>query len=199
MRAHWQLSLGRATCGFPRLPSWCMQSKSGDLYLALQMVHYGLCLGALQFRLHCVLLHEGGHWIMKSQPFRWEAGSRLVLRFVFKATALPLRIFFPTWLASTLSHGHTLSGEKVFMVSHISPILPQEVVGYSGSPEKHQRGHTCVGLTVALRVTWDLLYTHSSSRGQLASLDISLIISPACCDFKQYHGCTCFRGKEWWG
>lgn len=83
--------------------SWWVQSKSGDLYLALQMAHYGLCLGALQFRLHCVLLHEGGHWIMKSQPFRWEAGPK---------PALPPHLFFPTWLASTLSHGHILIGGK---------------------------------------------------------------------------------------
>lgn len=32
-----------------------VQSKSGDLYLALQMALYGLCLGALQFHLQCVL------------------------------------------------------------------------------------------------------------------------------------------------
>lgn len=37
-------------------------SESGNLYLALQVAHYGLCLGALQFRLQCVLLHEGGEW-----------------------------------------------------------------------------------------------------------------------------------------
>lgn len=32
-----------------------VQSKSGDLYLALQMACSGLCLGALRFRLQCVL------------------------------------------------------------------------------------------------------------------------------------------------
>lgn len=37
-------------------------SESGNLYLALQVARYGLCLGALQFRLQCVLLHEGGEW-----------------------------------------------------------------------------------------------------------------------------------------
>lgn len=44
---------------FIRLPEVTkpVLSESGNLYLALQMVRYGLCLGALQFRLRCVLFH----------------------------------------------------------------------------------------------------------------------------------------------
>lgn len=37
-----------------------LQSKSGNLYLAVPMVCCGLCLGPLGFRLHCILLNECG-------------------------------------------------------------------------------------------------------------------------------------------
>lgn len=48
----------------PEVTKLLLLSESGNLYLALQVAHYGLCLGALQFRLQCVLLHEGGGlWI----------------------------------------------------------------------------------------------------------------------------------------
>lgn len=47
-----------------------LQSKSGDLYLALQMARCGLCLGPLGFRLHCVWLHEGGFYIIKWLLFK---------------------------------------------------------------------------------------------------------------------------------
>lgn len=58
--------------GCMRLPkvTKLVQSKSGNLYLALQMARCGLCLGALRFRLQSVLLHEGGLWIMKGLLFR---------------------------------------------------------------------------------------------------------------------------------
>lgn len=57
--AYWHLSLSRAARGFMRK---LLLSESGNLYLALQVARYGLCLGALQFRLQCVLLHGGGEW-----------------------------------------------------------------------------------------------------------------------------------------
>lgn len=49
-------------CWWLELHSSCQgyQARAEVLNLALQMVHYGLCLGALQFRLQCVLLHGGG-------------------------------------------------------------------------------------------------------------------------------------------
>lgn len=60
-----------AECVWPPKVTSLVQSKSGDLYLALQMVCHGLCLGALQFRLQCVLLpEEWGLWIMKRLLFR---------------------------------------------------------------------------------------------------------------------------------
>lgn len=43
---HWHLSLGRVVCGFPRLPSGWVQSKSGDLYLALQMALWIISCGS---------------------------------------------------------------------------------------------------------------------------------------------------------
>lgn len=58
MRAQWHLSLGKGCVWLPKVTK-LVQSKSGDLYLAMQMAHSGLCLGPLEFRLHCVLLREG--------------------------------------------------------------------------------------------------------------------------------------------
>ncbi len=97
------------------------------------MAHCGLCLGPLRFRLQCVLLHEGGLWIMKWLLLRWGAGLLHVLR----PALLPLLLtFFPARLP-TFSHLRTphLGKKEVFMVSGISVSLLLELRGYSESPK----------------------------------------------------------------
>lgn len=69
MRACWHLSLGKGCMWLSKVTK-LLQSKSGDLYLALQMARCGLCLGPLGFRLHCVLLHVGGLYIIKWLLFK---------------------------------------------------------------------------------------------------------------------------------
>lgn len=91
-----------------------LQSKSGDLYLALQMAQCGLCLGSLGFRLHCFSLHEGGQYIMKGLLFRWGAGSLHVFSSLWISTNVPV-----CSLGSTLSLTHTSSGGTNCLRSHI--------------------------------------------------------------------------------
>lgn len=70
MRAHWHLSLGRVVCGFPRLPSGWVQSKSGDLYLALQMALWIISCGSpISSSVRFVAWR--GLRVMKSRLFRW--------------------------------------------------------------------------------------------------------------------------------
>ena len=136
----------------------------------------GLCLGALRFRLQCVLLHEGGLWIMKWLLFRWGAASLHALR----PALLPLLLTsFPRSLASTPSRTYASSGGgKVFMVSHFFRHSSSGGGGLFGESERHQRRQPWVALTVVWSVSGvDVFHT---SRGRPASLDISQIIPPSC-------------------
>lgn len=116
------------------------------------MVHCGLCLGALRFRLQCVLLHEGGLLIMKWLLFRWGAGPLHVLR---PAHLLLLLKFFPSYLQTL----HL--GEKKCLKCLWSWVFPSLFFrswrDIQRVEKRYQRRHPWVGLTVAWRVSRVLL------------------------------------------
>lgn len=67
-----------------------LQSKSGNLYLAVPMVCCGLCLGPLRFRLHCILLNERGLYVISASEVT------IGLAVFFRLVLLPfLLTFFP--------------------------------------------------------------------------------------------------------
>lgn len=76
-----------------------LQSKSGNLYLAVPMACCGLCLGPLGFRLHCILLNECGlcvisaHEVTIKFTFFFWAG-RLFISPGILPSALVSDIFF---------------------------------------------------------------------------------------------------------
>lgn len=115
-----------------------LQSKSGNLYLAVPMVSCGLCLGPLGFRLHCILLNECGLYIIRACEV--TTGFTLFFRLVLVSFLLA---FFPVCWCLTYFSGfwgggdftRTLKkeqGEQRGIIDHFSSPLRFGIKGNHG-------------------------------------------------------------------
>lgn len=108
-------------------------SESGNLYLALQVAHYGLCLRALQFRLQCVLLHGGGGlWISNRLSGEEQACCMVSDQLCLDLNSFQLH-FFPPISGSILFPKYRLR-PKINCKDKASPPTEDKPTGLSLTP-----------------------------------------------------------------